>query len=513
MEMKQKEQEINKRKKRLLWEEKRMKETVLNAMNPVEREILEKELQKVHLKESTALNDIGKTVWDTKKIRELMDQDAELEEIKRFFDENQLKPDQYNRNAIPLAAYTYWYGRGCGREDVCLWALESATTIDGLLQVQEPSHLEKIAKKFISMDKYGVVAFRKMYLHEELCWTDAPNYLAAVMSGNVSLLQMFEAKDEEMTEENMEYWEYTCEWDRIPGAGKTYYSIRRETIVGDFYIPGILTAAILSGSPEMLDYCIDHYDIDGASLAYGEKEALGQAVAGAGKELTEYMLEHYTGLIELAEPDQVMKAGNVPLLRYLLETHFEHLNWYATLFFNLRDIRTPYMSAPGFPRDIDTDVEMYRAFLEWESPAFSMDFIIGQMRAELAKPAEREIDLKYYGEQEIQKPYHVNDLFARKMTYEWIKVPDCMERKVRLLEFYQELGGEITEELSEITGYLDYDYVILYRVANKQDGKQANSVESPWIIEQKAWFTKLGLDTKDKYIVNTFYGNVKLFLS
>ena len=75
MEMKQKEQEINKRKKRLLWKEKRMKETVLNAMNPVEREIFEKELQKVHLKKSTALNDIGKTVWDTKKIRELLDQD------------------------------------------------------------------------------------------------------------------------------------------------------------------------------------------------------------------------------------------------------------------------------------------------------------------------------------------------------------------------------------------------------------------------------------------------------
>ena len=35
MEMKQKEQEINKRKRRLLWKEKRMKETVLNAMNPV----------------------------------------------------------------------------------------------------------------------------------------------------------------------------------------------------------------------------------------------------------------------------------------------------------------------------------------------------------------------------------------------------------------------------------------------------------------------------------------------
>ena len=54
---------------------------------------------------------------------------------------------------------------------------------------------------------------------------------------------------------------------------------------------------------------------------------------------------------------------------------------------------------------------------------------------------------------------------------------------------------------------LDYDYVILYRVANKQDGKQANSVESPWIIEQKAWFTKLELDTKDKYIVKAFYSD------
>ena len=35
--------------------------------------------------------------------------------------------------------------------------------------------------------------------------------------------------------------------------------------------------------------CIDHYDIDNMGLAYGEKEALGQAIAGAGEELTEYM--------------------------------------------------------------------------------------------------------------------------------------------------------------------------------------------------------------------------------
>lgn len=118
------------------------------------------------------------------------------------------------------------------------------------------------------------------------------------------------------------------------------------------------------------------------------------------------------------------------------------------------------MSAPGFPRDVDTDVEMYRAFLEWESPAFSMDFIIGQMRAELAKPAEREIDLKYYGEQEIQKTYNVNGLFSKKMAREWEKVPGCEERQERLLEFYQELGGEVTEELEKLADRVENSRLI-----------------------------------------------------
>ena len=86
-----------------------MKEAILNAMNPIEKKILEKEVQKIHIpEEPIPFDDFGKKIRYVKKIRELLDQDAELEEIKRFFDENQLKPDQYNRNAIPLAAYTYW---------------------------------------------------------------------------------------------------------------------------------------------------------------------------------------------------------------------------------------------------------------------------------------------------------------------------------------------------------------------------------------------------------------------
>ena len=438
-----------------------MKETILNAMNPIEKKILEKEVQKIHIpEEPIPFDDFGKKIRYVKKIRELLDQDAELKEIKLLFGRKGLHQGWYYKNETPLASYVYWYGRGCGREDVCRWAVEASTTIDGLLQVQEPSHMEEIAKLFVCADKDNAVPFRRIYLRDELCWTDAPNYLLVVMSGNIPLLKMFEEKDREMTEDNMEYWEYICYMDQTPGARKTYYSIRRETIVGEFYIPNILTAAILSGSPEMLDYCIDHYDIDNMGLAYGEKEALGQAIAGAGEELTEYMIEHYPGLIELAEAEQVMKAGNIPMLRHLLAEHPEHLNWYAALFFNLRDIRTSYMSAPGFPRNADTDVEMYRAFLEWESPEFSMDFILGQMRAELEKPTSRELDLKYYGEQEIQKTYNVNGLFSKKMAREWEKVPGCQERQERLFEFYQELGGEVTEELEKLADRVENSRLI-----------------------------------------------------
>lgn len=101
-----------------------MKEEVLKAMDPVERSVLEKELQKVHMTKGNAIKDCGKVIWDTKRICELLDEDVWFAEVPVFFHQNKLKPDEYHRNAIPLAAYTYWYARGCGREDVCLWAIE-----------------------------------------------------------------------------------------------------------------------------------------------------------------------------------------------------------------------------------------------------------------------------------------------------------------------------------------------------------------------------------------------------
>ena len=36
------------------------------------------------------------------------------------------------------------------------------------------------------------------------------------------------------------------------------------------------------------------------------------------------------------------------------------------------------------------------------------------------------------------------------------KCQTAWSAKVRLLEFYQELGGEITEELGKITGYIEH---------------------------------------------------------
>ena len=69
-------------------------------------------------------------------------------------------------------------------------------------------------------------------------------------------------------------------------------------------------------------------------------------------------------------------------------------------------------------------------------------------------------DLKYYGEQEIQKTYNVNGLFSKKMAREWEKVPGCQERQERLFEFYQELGGEVTEELEKLADRVENSRLI-----------------------------------------------------
>ena len=36
---------------------------------------------------------------------------------------------------------------------------------------------KEIAKLFVCADKDNAVPFRRIYLRDELCWTDAPNYL------------------------------------------------------------------------------------------------------------------------------------------------------------------------------------------------------------------------------------------------------------------------------------------------------------------------------------------------
>ena len=61
-----------------------MKEAILNAMNPIEKKILEKEVQKIHIpEEPIPFDDFGKKIRYVKKIRELLDQDAELKEDRK----------------------------------------------------------------------------------------------------------------------------------------------------------------------------------------------------------------------------------------------------------------------------------------------------------------------------------------------------------------------------------------------------------------------------------------------
>lgn len=61
--------------------------------------------------------------------------------------ENHLSGDEYFENLCPLASYVYWYALGREREDVCLWALETAKTIDGLILGMETGASEKACGK------------------------------------------------------------------------------------------------------------------------------------------------------------------------------------------------------------------------------------------------------------------------------------------------------------------------------------------------------------------------------
>ena len=66
-----------------------MKEAILNAMNPIEKKILEKEVQKIHIpEEPIPFDDFGK-------------------KIKLLFGRKGLHQGWYYKNETPLASYVY----------------------------------------------------------------------------------------------------------------------------------------------------------------------------------------------------------------------------------------------------------------------------------------------------------------------------------------------------------------------------------------------------------------------
>ena len=72
------------------------------------KKILEKEVQKIHIpEEPIPFDDFGKKIRYVKKIRELLDQDAELKEIKLLFGRKGLHQGWYYKNETPLASYVY----------------------------------------------------------------------------------------------------------------------------------------------------------------------------------------------------------------------------------------------------------------------------------------------------------------------------------------------------------------------------------------------------------------------
>ena len=74
----------------------------------------------------------------------------------------------------------------------------------GLFWVWKPEHQKKLAENLAVQDKQGGYSERPLYLREEACLTDAPNYIAAVLSGNLPLVKAFEDVLNTLTKEEPE---------------------------------------------------------------------------------------------------------------------------------------------------------------------------------------------------------------------------------------------------------------------------------------------------------------------
>lgn len=200
-----------------------------------------------------------------------------------------------------------------------------------------------------------------------------------------------------------------------------------ETVVGrKFSIPDFTVAGVLSGNPEMLEYTIRYEkeegqyfpnkDVEGRSAW---REALGQAIVGAGKEMTLHIIKHHPDMLAATSVEQAVKAGNVELLEYLCKD-FEVFEWALSYFLHTRTLLTPLASNPGFSRGAQADVELYRFFLQ-RADAETYGEILHQMKEDIESVW-------------IDDNYHQRTIFGQ--------LPDSKERKDALLEFYTELEGE-----------------------------------------------------------------------
>lgn len=337
-----------------------------------------------------------------------------LEEVKKL----PLTPGGYWFSDIPVASYVYWCADAYGREDICDWVIdECAVTIDGLLDVKKEKHLAMIARKFSEEDNKLEYKDRSVLLHGTKCRTDAPNRLAAILSGNLPLALEFEK----------------CEAARGEYGRTNYFWYHKkshtveETIIGrKFGIPDFITAGVLSGNPEMLEHTIRYEkergeyfpnkDVEGRSAW---KEAWGQAIAGADKEMTLYIIKYHPDMLTMTSVEQAVKAGNVELLEYLCKD-FEVIEWALSYFLHTRTMLTPLAANPGFARGAQADVELYRFFLRW-ADAETYGEILHQMKEDIESVW-------------IDDNYHQRTIFGQ--------LPDSKERKDALLEFYTELEGE-----------------------------------------------------------------------
>lgn len=226
--------------------------------------------------------------------------------------------------------------------------------------------------------------------------------------------------------------------------------ISRKGVVDKFCIPNLLTAAIMSGKPLMLEHYMVNYkeEYERAVMNPNHRKAFGRAIAGTGELMSIYIKEEHRELLKYVTPMQIINAGNAELLSATGNYYTGEYEEAFIAFSENLDLVTPYDSVPGFPRGYRlgmevTDREMFEFFFD-RADSWAVQVQI--------KGILKQKDYDNTAKAEEKRHCCGAELFNQSGCGGADARSESTNRKRELRKLYEELNSKWKEEVQKVYG-------------------------------------------------------------